>query len=201
MGARMAGDVVIPEVVDELAARLASELRRLAWQIVQDVVEAEARARQTAAMADSLRKAFETVGQRGARAPARAARTPAAATPIAPPPPAPAPRPPAGPAAWEGASDDVAHVVTSTGSRAWVMPDDPRERPRAEPYGRARGIVKRFDDLRGYGFIVNDEGIDVFVHCKHILGRRLQTLQEGQAVEYREHHGERGRYATHVRPL
>ena len=45
------------------------------------------------------------------------------------------------------------------------------------------GTVKWFDNAKGYGFIVNEAGEDVFVHYRSIEGDGYKTLAEGQQVE------------------
>ena len=50
---------------------------------------------------------------------------------------------------------------------------------------RELGIVKWFDNRKGYGFIQREpEGDDVFVHFKEIQGEGFKTLLEGQKVEF-----------------
>ena len=48
----------------------------------------------------------------------------------------------------------------------------------------ASGKVKWFDNKRGFGFILQDTGQDVFVHHSCILGNGYKTLQEGETVSY-----------------
>lgn len=48
----------------------------------------------------------------------------------------------------------------------------------------ASGKVKWFDNKRGFGFIVQDQGQDVFVHHSAIQGAGYKTLQEGEMVHY-----------------
>jgi CspA family cold shock protein len=48
----------------------------------------------------------------------------------------------------------------------------------------ANGIVKWFDDKKGYGFIENDEGGDVFVHHSAIKMSGFKTLTEGDKVTF-----------------
>ena len=60
------------------------------------------------------------------------------------------------------------------------------------------GTVKWFDDVRGYGFIVNELGEDVFVHHDSIEGNGDETLIEGQSVEYFQTRYEKGLQATEV---
>ena len=46
------------------------------------------------------------------------------------------------------------------------------------------GKVKWFDPKKGYGFILGDEGQDVFVHYSSIIGEGFQALEDGEMVEY-----------------
>ncbi len=48
----------------------------------------------------------------------------------------------------------------------------------------ASGKVKWFDNKRGFGFILQEAGQDVFVHHSCILGNGYKTLQEGETVSY-----------------
>jgi CspA family cold shock protein len=63
----------------------------------------------------------------------------------------------------------------------------------------AIGSVKWFDSKKGFGFIVNGEGKDVFVHFSAIHGDGFRTLKDGQAVEYEQVAGEKGLSARNVR--
>lgn len=49
---------------------------------------------------------------------------------------------------------------------------------------RTTGIVKWFNDSKGYGFITQTDGGDVFVHYSAIVGDGFKTLAEGQQVEF-----------------
>jgi CspA family cold shock protein len=64
---------------------------------------------------------------------------------------------------------------------------------------RHMGIVKWFDDGKGYGFITPDAGgNDVFVHYTGINGRGHRTLEPDAAVEYEIEEGDRGPMAVDV---
>jgi len=63
---------------------------------------------------------------------------------------------------------------------------------------RANGVVKWFDNAKGYGFIRQNEGEDVFVHYRAIRGEGFRTLQEGQQVEFTVVRGEKGLQADDV---
>ena len=63
---------------------------------------------------------------------------------------------------------------------------------------RATGVVKWFNDSKGYGFIVNTNGEDVFVHYSAIQGEGFKTLEEGQEVEFEVTQGPKGPQAEKV---
>jgi len=60
------------------------------------------------------------------------------------------------------------------------------------------GSVKWFNAEKGYGFIENEEGGDVFVHFSAIQSEGFKTLDEGQKVEYDIVEGSRGPQAANV---
>jgi CspA family cold shock protein len=62
----------------------------------------------------------------------------------------------------------------------------------------ARGKVKWFNDAKGYGFIEQEGGEDVFVHFSAIQMDGFKTLAEGQLVEFEIHSGEKGLHAANV---
>lgn len=61
-----------------------------------------------------------------------------------------------------------------------------------------RGKVKWFNDQKGYGFIEQDSGEDVFVHYSVIEMDGFKTLAEGSEVEFEAVAGEKGLQATKV---
>ncbi len=65
----------------------------------------------------------------------------------------------------------------------------------------AQGTVKWFNDTKGFGFITQDEGEDVFVHYSAISGDGFRTLKEGAAVEFDIVQGPKGLQAANVRML
>ena len=61
------------------------------------------------------------------------------------------------------------------------------------------GSVKWFNDSKGFGFISQEEGDDVFVHYSAIEGDGFKSLQEGQAVTFEVVEGPKGLQAANVR--
>ena len=62
----------------------------------------------------------------------------------------------------------------------------------------AKGRVKWFNEQKGYGFISQDNGKDVFVHHSDIKSSGFRTLDEGQAVTFDVVDGQRGKKAENV---
>jgi CspA family cold shock protein len=65
----------------------------------------------------------------------------------------------------------------------------------------AQGTVKWFSNEKGYGFISQDDGEDIFVHFSAIEGDGYKSLAEGQPVEFEVIDGPKGKQAANVRPL
>lgn len=65
----------------------------------------------------------------------------------------------------------------------------------------ARGIVKWFNNAKGFGFIRLDDGNEVFVHYSSITGDGYKTLEQGQAVEFEITEGPKGKQAQDVRKV
>lgn len=61
------------------------------------------------------------------------------------------------------------------------------------------GIVKWFDEKKGYGFITVEDGKDAFVHHSNIMGEGFKTLAEGQKVTLEVTAGQKGPQAEQVR--
>jgi CspA family cold shock protein len=62
----------------------------------------------------------------------------------------------------------------------------------------AKGTVKWFSNQKGFGFIAQESGKDVFVHHSDIQGDGFKTLEEGQAVEFEIANGPKGEQAKDV---
>ncbi|MBO0418745.1 MULTISPECIES: cold-shock protein [Vagococcus] len=62
----------------------------------------------------------------------------------------------------------------------------------------AQGTVKWFNAEKGFGFITQENGEDVFAHFSAIQGEGFKTLEEGQAVTFEVEEGQRGLQATNI---
>lgn len=60
------------------------------------------------------------------------------------------------------------------------------------------GIVKWFNDAKGFGFIEQDNGTDVFVHFSQIKGDGFKSLAEGDRVSFDVSAGPKGQQASNV---
>ena len=65
----------------------------------------------------------------------------------------------------------------------------------------AQGQVKWFNDAKGYGFITQEGGEDVFVHYSAIQASGFKSLSEGDRVEFEVTRGPKGLHASLVRKL
>ena len=61
-----------------------------------------------------------------------------------------------------------------------------------------KGKVKWFNNSKGYGFIQQEDGTDIFVHYSAIQGQGYKTLEEGQPVEFEIAQGPKGLQASNV---
>jgi CspA family cold shock protein len=61
-----------------------------------------------------------------------------------------------------------------------------------------KGKVKWFNNAKGYGFIQQEDGSDIFVHFSAIKGEGYKTLEEGQTVEFDITQGPKGLQAENV---
>ena len=65
----------------------------------------------------------------------------------------------------------------------------------------SEGTVKWFNESKGFGFLSNSEGGDVFVHFSAIQASGFKTLQEGQTVSFDIEQGPKGPSAVNVRSI
>ncbi len=65
----------------------------------------------------------------------------------------------------------------------------------------AQGSVKWFNDAKGYGFISQEDGEDVFVHFSAIQAQGFKSLAEGDKVEFEVTKGPKGLQAANVRKV
>ena len=63
------------------------------------------------------------------------------------------------------------------------------------------GTVKRFDESKGFGFIEQENGPDVFAHFSAIVSEGFKTLVEGQKVEFTVGQGQKGPQAENITAL
>jgi CspA family cold shock protein len=65
----------------------------------------------------------------------------------------------------------------------------------------AQGTVKWFNDKKGYGFIMAEDGKDLFVHYNAIEGQGYKSLKEGDRVNFEIEQGAKGPSAVKVKKL
>ena len=63
----------------------------------------------------------------------------------------------------------------------------------------AQGSVKWFNDAKGFGFITQEDGEDVFVHFSAVQAQGFKSLAEGDKVEFEVTRGPKGLQAANVR--
>ena len=63
------------------------------------------------------------------------------------------------------------------------------------------GTVKWFNEAKGFGFIEQESGPDVFAHFSNITGSGFKTMAEGQKVEFTVTDGQKGPQAENIVPL
>jgi CspA family cold shock protein len=78
------------------------------------------------------------------------------------------------------------------------MPRQPQRSARRKNQLKVTGKVKWFNNSKGYGFIGQEGGSDVFVHFSAIAGDGYKSLQEGDTVEFEITEGQKGPQAANV---
>lgn len=63
----------------------------------------------------------------------------------------------------------------------------------------SNGVIRLLDGERGYGFVSNNSGKDIFFHYSQLQGIKFQTLKKGQSVSYKVGLGEKGFVAKDVK--
>lgn len=63
------------------------------------------------------------------------------------------------------------------------------------------GTVKWFNEAKGFGFIEQESGSDVFAHFSAIVGSGFKTLTEGQAVSFTVTQGQKGLQAENIQAI
>ncbi|MFT5170407.1 MAG: CspA family cold shock protein [Candidatus Marinamargulisbacteria bacterium] len=66
---------------------------------------------------------------------------------------------------------------------------------------KIKGTVKFYNEAKGFGFIERDGGPDVFVHSSALRGAGIETLLEGQQLEFEVGQGQKGPQAENVTAL
>jgi CspA family cold shock protein len=67
--------------------------------------------------------------------------------------------------------------------------------------GRETGVVKWFNDKKGYGFLSRDSGEDVFVHHSSIVAEGFRSLAEGDRVDFAITQEQKGQAAVDARKI
>src|SRR5262245_57792816 len=83
----------------------------------------------------------------------------------------------------------------------WVRAYTQGDCPSARSKQVARGTVKWFNEAKGFGFISQENGEDVFVHFSAIQGEGFKTLAEGETLEFDVTRGPKGLQAANVRKV
>lgn len=106
----------------------------------------------------------------------------------------------------------ITALISGTLTAFWITKPasskSPRSSKKAHKPGKPingetkeQGKVKWFSASKGFGFITRDNGEDIFVHFRSILGKGHRILQEGQRVEFLVTDGDKGLQAEEVSPV
>jgi len=97
-----------------------------------------------------------------------------------------------------------ANTANATANKPKAKNTQKKPRAKAAPQNNAAteiGEVKWFNVSKGYGFITRDNGDDIFVHYRSIIGEGRRNLREGQEVEFIAGQGDKGPQAESVQVL
>ena len=95
-------------------------------------------------------------------------------------------------------------VDLSTASEPSPPKPAPKKKPKSKPAtggNREEGQVKWFNASKGFGFITKDDGEEIFVHFRSILGEGRRGLRDGQRVSFRVADSDKGPQAEEVEGL
>lgn len=104
----------------------------------------------------------------------------------------------------EGVTSAQAPARRSRSSRGEKKQRREKKEPRGKPVNdgaKETGNVKWFSASKGFGFITRDNGEDIFVHFRSILGKGHRILRDGQRVEFAVTEGTKGLQAEDVSPV
>jgi cold shock protein len=93
---------------------------------------------------------------------------------------------------------ELFHDTQTNFARASYDYEDRRQNLKGGVDMKVQGKVKWFNDAKGYGFISQEDGSDVFVHHSAIQGEGFRALHESQMVEFEVVQGPKGLQAQHV---
>jgi len=92
----------------------------------------------------------------------------------------------------------TAILVGSKASPSKATPEGSAPAPTTSDQGRERGKVKWFNVSKGFGFIVKDDGEEIFVHFRSIRGEGRRSLRDGQSVSFVVTQSDKGPQAEDV---
>ena len=92
----------------------------------------------------------------------------------------------------------VSAVPGSNQASTALASNQATQKPQAHDANRERGTVKWFNVSKGFGFIVKDDGEEIFVHFRSIRGEGRRSLRDGQAVSFSVTESDKGPQAEDV---
>ncbi len=97
----------------------------------------------------------------------------------------------------------VSHTISGRDSGSAGSPGSSAAGSRTAAGGRGReqGAVKWFSQKKGFGFIIRDNGDEIFVHYRNILGEGRRTLRDGERVSFRVGQTDKGPQAEEVEAI